>query len=35
MNVVSALKSVKASPAAVFYPQDLDSMARTTTLSFA
>ena len=34
MNVISALKSVKSSKA-VFYPQDLDSMARTTTLSFA
>ena len=33
VNVVAALRSVKAS-AAVFYPQDLDSMARTTTLSF-
>ena len=34
VNVVTALKSVKSS-AAVFYPQDLDSMAKTTTLSFA
>ena len=34
VNVVAALKSVKSSKA-VFYPQDLDSMARTTTLSFA
>ncbi len=33
VNVVAALKSVKSS-AAVFFPQDLDSMAKTTTLSF-
>jgi flagellar hook assembly protein FlgD len=33
VNVVTALKSVKAS-VAVFYPQDLDTMAKTTTLSF-
>ena len=33
VNVVTALKSVKAS-APVFYPQDLDTMAKTTTLSF-
>ena len=31
--VVSALRSV-ASSAAIFYPQDLDTLARTTTLSF-
>ena len=34
VKVVAALKSVKSS-AAVFFPQDLDSMAKTTTLSFA
>ena len=34
VSVVAALRNV-ASSAAVFYPQDLDSMARTTTLSFA
>jgi flagellar hook assembly protein FlgD len=33
VNLVAALRSVKTS-ALVFYPQDLDSMARTTTLSF-
>jgi flagellar hook assembly protein FlgD len=33
VNVVAALKSVKTS-VAVFYPQDLDTMAKTATLSF-
>ena len=33
VKVITALKSVKTS-VAVFYPQDLDTMAKTTTLSF-